>query len=156
MEVVAEFDPQTGKPGGRVYGTTWFTVFSPRIDNYTIGITPAEKWTATPTAPGTAVVGWVGGPRSGRASLVRRRYRYHVDPQAVADGMESVPVQVWSTKSFTANWAADMDPNAPVVMVPAAISREPYQSAATAASPPMNSIRGGSADTTLVTRRLVR
>jgi hypothetical protein len=111
IEVVADFDAQ-GKPTGRVYGTTWFTLFSPRIDSYVIGVTPAEDLAANPTAPGGAVLGWVGAPRlgGGRTALVRRRYAYHVDQQAVADGLEGVPVQVWSTKSFTANWAADMNP----------------------------------------------
>lgn len=114
VDVVADFDPATGKPTGRVYGTSWFTLFSPRIDSYTIGVAPAAGWTANPT-PGGTVVGWVGGPRSGRASLVRRRYAYHADGPALADGLENVPVQVWSTKSFGANWAADLDPAAPAI-----------------------------------------
>lgn len=116
VEVVAATDPATGKPGGRVYGTTWFTVFSPRIDTYTVAVTPADGW-ASGTASTPGVVSWVGSPRSGRASLLRRRYGYHVDPGAgrVADGLDGVPIQVWSTKSFTASWAAPIDPVAPVV-----------------------------------------
>jgi hypothetical protein len=116
IDVVAEFDPQTGKPGGRVYGTTWFTVFSPRIDTYSIGVTPGEGWAAD-GEDGTALVSWVGVPRVGRAGLIRRRYQYHVDPAAgaVANGLEDVPIQVWSTKSFTATWAARMSPTAPAV-----------------------------------------
>src|SRR5262249_25055510 len=31
--------------GARAYGTTWFTVFSPRIQNYTVGVEPsAPTW----------------------------------------------------------------------------------------------------------------
>ena len=117
VDVVAEFDPRTGKPGGRVYGTTWFTVFSPRIDTYSVGVTPGEGWTDTPDEARETLVGWVGGPRGGRASLIRRRYTYHIDPETttVANGLEDVPIQVWSTKSFTASYAARMNPNAPVV-----------------------------------------
>ena len=37
---VVDVDPASG----RIYGTTWFTVFSPRIDNYSIGVEPGERW----------------------------------------------------------------------------------------------------------------
>lgn len=116
VDVVAETDPETRKPGGSVFGTTWLTVFSPTIDAYTVGVTPAEGWAAAGES-GRALVGWSGGPRGGRASLLRRRYEYHTDPATgtVADGLTGVPVQVWSTKSFTANWSAAIDPAAPVV-----------------------------------------
>jgi hypothetical protein len=114
VDVVADFDPKTGKPSGTVYGTSWFTVFSPRIDAFTIGVTPAPGWTGGEAELG--LVGWLGGPRSGRASLLRRRYGYHVDPPSrVADGLDGVPIQVWSTKSFTARWTGPIDPAAPVV-----------------------------------------
>jgi hypothetical protein len=93
--------------GGRVYGTTWLTVFSPRIDTYTVGVEPNDGWAAA--EPGAAV-SWVGAPRGGRASLLRRNYSYHSDAGAVADGLEKVPVQVWSTKSFGANWTGWFDP----------------------------------------------
>lgn len=116
IDVVAGTDPLTGKPGGSVYGTTWCTVFSPRIDTYTIGVTPAEGWTR-PGETGDSLVGWVGGPRTGRASLLRRRYGYHVGAESgvIADALENVPIQVWSTKSFAANWAGAIDPASPVV-----------------------------------------
>jgi hypothetical protein len=85
----------------RVYATTWFTIFSPHIETYTLGITPGEGW-STENEPGGTVVNWVGAPRGGRPSLLRRNYRYH----AGEDGLENVPVQVWSTKSFASNWSA--------------------------------------------------
>ncbi len=93
---------------GRVYGTTWFTIFSPRTENYTLAITPGNGW-GTP-APGSAV-SWVGAARGGRASLMRRTYSYHSTDNAPAQAMEDVPVQVWSTKSFVANWSGQFDPN---------------------------------------------
>lgn len=108
---VVEVDPASG----RVYGTTWFTVFSPRIDTYTVGVTPAEGWTAGDEEPGASLVGWVGSPSGGRAGLVRRRYRYHVEPGVIANALEDVPIQVWSTKSFVANWSGKISPAAPVV-----------------------------------------
>ena len=109
IDVVAE--PQ----GGRVYGTTMFTIFSPKIDTFTLRVSPAAGWTQDPTSE-ASLVGWVGGPRAGRASLLRRNYGYHSDANgAIADGLDNVPVQVWSTKSFSANWAGTLDPLWPVV-----------------------------------------
>lgn len=101
---VVDVDPASG----RIYGNTWFTIFSPRIENYTLAVTPGEGWSAE-VAPGTAV-SWVGAPRGGRASLLRRGYRYHSDSDSAANGLENVPIQVWSTKSLAANWSAPFDP----------------------------------------------
>jgi hypothetical protein len=121
--------------GGRVYGTTWFTVFSPRIDTYTIGVTPGEGW--GDPEPGTAV-SWVGGPRGGRASLLRRSYRYHADADAVADGLEKVPVQVWSTKSFVANWSSRFDPAAANAVVRSDLQHPPADPSAVIGSFTLN------------------
>jgi hypothetical protein len=104
---VVDIDLQTEQ----VYGNTWFTLFSPRIEHYTIGIEPADPhW-----APGGAkdfapVVSWMDRPEtniygSGRSrgqSLFRRAYDYEAD----AAGLRGVPIQVWSMKSFTASWEA--------------------------------------------------
>ena len=64
------------------FGTTVFTIFSPRIDDYTIGVTPGDGW-STDTEPAGTTVSWVGAPRGGRASLLRRNYRYHSDAEWV-------------------------------------------------------------------------
>jgi hypothetical protein len=93
---VVDVDPASN----RVYGTTWFTIFSPRIETYTLGVSPGEGWSSESEPTGT-VVNWVGAPRGGRPSLLRRSYHYHPGE----DGLEKVPVQVWSTKSFVANWS---------------------------------------------------
>ena len=108
---VVEVDPASG----RVYGTTWFTVFSPRIDTYTVGVTPAEGWTTGADEPGGTLLGWLGARTHGTEGLVRRRYRYHVEPGVVADGLEDVPIRVWATKSFVANWSGPINPASPVV-----------------------------------------
>jgi hypothetical protein len=101
---VVDIDPASG----RVYGTTWFTIFSPRNDTYTIGVSPGDGWISNPQ-PGATVVEWIGAPRGGRGSLVRRRYSVHSDGATSADGLENVPIQVWSTKGFSANWSAHLD-----------------------------------------------
>jgi hypothetical protein len=94
---VVDVDPASN----RIYGTTWFTIFSPRIETYTLGVSPAEGWSDENDPKGTTV-NWLGAPRGGRPSLLRRSYQYHED----AAGLEKVPVQVWSTKSFVANWSS--------------------------------------------------
>jgi hypothetical protein len=109
---VVDVVPERG--GGRVYATGWYGVFSPRIDRYTVGVSPAEKW-AAPGADGDPVLGWVGSPRGGRASLLRRRYEVRTGPGEIADALAGVPIPVWSSKAFSGNWAAPLDPAAPVV-----------------------------------------
>ena len=97
----------------QVFGNSWFTVFSPRIQLYTVGVEPAaplfaaEDATASPK-PAPVVVTWMGKPdesyggynRARSQSLFHRTYRYEPD----AAGLREVPIQVWSSKSFTANW----------------------------------------------------
>jgi hypothetical protein len=106
-------------------GQTWFTLFSPRIQHYTIGVEPAPgTWVPEASEAGSVrgsdvVVSWLGrpeterfGPRSSRGqSLFRRAYDY--DPGASA--LRGVPIQVWSTKSFTASWQAATNPKKPLV-----------------------------------------
>src|SRR5207248_1352802 len=98
----------------RAYGSTWVTLYSPRIQNYTVGVEPAPanwNWASTKTEqPGdnTALVDWMGRTESdwewrgqqGLLSWNRPTYRYADD----AAGLEGVPIRVWATKSFTATW----------------------------------------------------
>ena len=116
--------------GNRVYGQSWFTIFSPRIDNYTVGIEPKEPWAygsqdeEIKYKPVT-VVDWMGGSRVGQGGGIARsvrNYQYRIDPRGgtnqssgTANGLASVPVQVWSTKTFTANWSGYLDAKTPPV-----------------------------------------
>lgn len=96
--------------GERVYGRTFFTIFSPRIDSYTIGVEPREGWTVArpnePTPP--TLVDWMGGSRGGSSGIVSRGYDYAED-RAGNVGLVRVPIQVWSTKAFTASWCGFTD-----------------------------------------------
>jgi hypothetical protein len=106
-------------PAPAAYGSTWFTLFSPRIQNYTVGLEPA--------APD-----WAKGSRDERSlkavnlavlenpdasdhftspSLFRQPYAYAED----AVGLERVPIPVWSTRTFQASWRATLDPAKPPV-----------------------------------------
>jgi hypothetical protein len=104
---------------GMVYGNTWFTIFSPRIQNYTIGLEPVTPGWA-PSASGeppssTTTLTWLGRPDTsfggtgrsgGTQGLFRRAYDYLPE----ARGLLHVPIQVWSTKSFSGTWQAPFDP----------------------------------------------
>lgn len=104
---VVDADPASN----RVYGSTWFTVFSPKIDTYAVGIEPGSEWSGL-QLPGSQFgpnVSWSGAPRGGRPGLLRRKYAIHADEGEIADGLENVPIQVWSTKAFTANWTSSVE-----------------------------------------------
>jgi hypothetical protein len=96
---------------GQVYGTSWFTLFSPRIQNYTVGLEPVtpewggrwgEEDADAPVPP--VLVATLDGPEpslGGNAqSLFRRPYEYTED----AGGLLRVPIPVWATRTFTASW----------------------------------------------------
>jgi hypothetical protein len=89
----------------QAYGTTWFALFSPRIQNYTVGVEPAPTWVTAPAGagPGT-VVSVMESPEplihTGSQSLFRRPYRYAPD----AAGIERVPIPVWAARTFSATW----------------------------------------------------
>jgi hypothetical protein len=126
--------------GRRVDGNTWFTLFSPRIQNYTIGIEPAGGSTADPAAPAwtagdpartarDSLLGWQSNVQPNRYSggggggFISKRYRYQslVDPDdpnrdLYAAGLEGVPIQVWTTKAFSAQWTAPVDPAKPPIV----------------------------------------
>lgn len=98
--------------GGQTMGHTWFSLFSPRIQHYKVGIEPTAPDWAPPLGDEKklpVVVSWMsrpeftgrgGRPKARRQSLFRRSYDYAED----ASGLIGVPVQVWSTKAFTATW----------------------------------------------------
>ena len=106
--------------GKRVYGRTFFTVFSPRVDSYTVGIEPKPPWAAEPAYGSPlppSMVDWLGGLRPGTGGGSKyRSYRYELDDTGKgSSGMVNVPIQVWSTKSFVTNWSGVFDPAKPPV-----------------------------------------
>jgi hypothetical protein len=112
-------------------GTTWFTIFSPQIKRYTIGVDlnrgdgksgkdARDGWVAGNVSEADLYAGDVNpygmalgtmnrsdnfpdpGQRSG--GLFRWPCRYESDQT----GVTGVPIQVWQTKSFTASWHSDL------------------------------------------------
>jgi hypothetical protein len=113
----------------QAYGNTWFTLFSPRIENYTFTVEPsAPAWAAAPPADATAhpvTVTGLANPdlseRAGSSSLFRKPYSY----AEAASGMERVPIPVWSTRTFQASWRAGLDADKPPLKAELAPAKDP-------------------------------
>jgi hypothetical protein len=94
-----------------IYGQTFFTILSPRIQNYTLAVEPsAAWWGGVAEEPMRAdMLTWLGRPdevfggmgaRGGGQGFFRKPYAYNADASALHD----VPIPVWMTKSFHAAW----------------------------------------------------
>ena len=118
---------------GRMRGATWLNIFSPRMETFNLSVEPrladgsapgtgpffgektsppnrrqAENMDLSPSRVWTAWLGLPGGaiggmnPRAGDPTLWTQPYSFTPNLNAMRD----VPIQVWSTKSFTARWNA--------------------------------------------------
>jgi hypothetical protein len=96
---------------GQVYGHSWFTLFSPRIQNYTISLeSAAPEWGGrwgdgdadAPMPPMMVAVmdGMETGLGGNSQNLFRQPYEYAPDASALLH----VPIPVWATRTFTASW----------------------------------------------------
>jgi hypothetical protein len=124
---IVDFDLRTSLDDKRrptnvhAYGNTFFTILSPRIQNYTIGLEPNPAfWGAdarkikigkdreADEVMSADLTAWMGRPsggmhqmgRSGGAGFFRKPYDFTED----ASGLRSVPIPVWTTKAFCASW----------------------------------------------------
>jgi hypothetical protein len=101
----------------QAYGSSFFTLFSPRIQNYTIGVEPVNPaWGAAANGDLSAspVVSEFSGVNYGRGrsqGLFRRAYEYAPD----ASGLQGVPIRFWSTKAFQANWRQPLAAASPLI-----------------------------------------
>jgi hypothetical protein len=99
------------KPQATAYGTTWFTIFSPRMQYYTLSVEP----TGPVGTPEGLVVSWMGRPGHGARSFERSQtpglFRRSYDYADEAKGLRGVPIQVWSMKTLTARWQAPLAGN---------------------------------------------
>jgi hypothetical protein len=119
VDIVLDLDSKRTKEEGApayntmVHGTTWLTLYSPRIQNYTVGFEPSSGWNWSPAAAdgsteASPLVDWMERPipdyekrnQQGLLSWNRPTYRYAKE----GAGLEGVPVRVWATKSFAASW----------------------------------------------------
>ncbi len=95
---------------GLVRGTTWFNVFSPSTAQYNITVRGQLPDNQTAQEE-DSLVSWMGLPGSAlggmetgglNAALIQGAYQSAQQREA----LNSVPVPVWSSKSFTARWSS--------------------------------------------------
>ncbi|MCS6975821.1 MAG: hypothetical protein NZM31_02270 [Gemmatales bacterium] len=92
----------------RVYGSTLFSLFSPRLQHYDLSLESVGFGTDE-----TNVLSWMGRPGYGARSLGRtgaggslfqRTYEFREDARL----LYGVPVHVWASKNFHARWEAPL------------------------------------------------
>lgn len=90
----------------QVMGTTWFAIFSPRLQNYNVDLEPQGVSSPAVTLSwlGRATIGARGIGQS-QGGLFERAYDY--TPSAT--GLRNLPIQVWSEKSLEARWSGVFD-----------------------------------------------
>jgi hypothetical protein len=97
-------------------GTTWFTLYSPDIRSYTVGLEPGQPlWPAAGGKGGRppVVLSGTGRPESGGLGSTGRGsvqtiYRGHYDYAPDAAGLSGVPLPFASTRSFVARWSSTL------------------------------------------------
>lgn len=98
---------------GAVRGGSWLRLFSPSTSNYTLTLHPADMPTSNDTPPQLAF-SWLGVPGevwrgmntpTAGADLFGRKY----DQSPNLDQLDGVPIDVWSSRGFTAHWSAERD-----------------------------------------------
>ncbi len=119
---IVDFDLRTTADAKNVhaYGHSFFTILSPRIQNYTIGLEPNPAFWGDAARKvkhngaemdevlSVDLLSWMGRPsggphdmgRSGSAGFFKKPYAFRADAAAV----EGVPIPVWTTKAFSASW----------------------------------------------------
>jgi hypothetical protein len=97
----------------QVYGTTWFSLFSPRIKNYTLGIEPSPDWVTPPTGRTGTTLCLLASPentsRIGSQGLFPQPYDYAED----AAGVKNLPIPVWASRAFESRWRAPVKKGSP-------------------------------------------
>ncbi len=113
FDLRTDLDAKLRPDRAHAYGNTWFTLLSPEIKSYTIGLQPnlVAGWLGEKEKdPASAeVVSWFGRPEyDGPAAMGRPRLQtfaqkpYHYLPNA--RGLDHVPIPIWTSKSFMASW----------------------------------------------------
>ncbi|HMP59283.1 MAG TPA: hypothetical protein PKD86_08010, partial [Gemmatales bacterium] len=100
----------------RCVGTTWFSIFSPKLQTYDLTLRPVGLGELSKDS---LVLSWL--PRAGWGArgmdrmqspdLFRRSYTYADNASRLVD----VPIQVWAMKSLQGRWQSELDPDQPLV-----------------------------------------
>jgi hypothetical protein len=112
-------------PSGSVRGTSWMNVFSPGMETFNLALAP--RLPDGRPADAATMLTWLGLPGDGLGGMYQpgrtgaagvpsgeRSGAWNGRYAAAAglDALQGVPIQVWSTKSFTARWTAQSQPGA--------------------------------------------
>jgi hypothetical protein len=105
---LVDFDAQSSL----VRGTTWTSVFSPKIDTYNLSLKPSavDQPTVAAGSPDARVLfSWQGLPGSGFGGMDARSgslplFTDGYDFSATLDRMHRVPIAIWSSRAFVARW----------------------------------------------------
>jgi hypothetical protein len=105
---------------GLVRGTTWLNVFSPRTADYNLTLHPrldkdaagdviSDNEATNQAATSEVLLSWLGMPGSvyggmGRNNAGPQLFSGSYDYSPNLDALIGVPIQVWSTKSFSGRW----------------------------------------------------
>lgn len=98
---------------GRVRGTAWANVFSPRMNRYDLAFEP-RLLGGRMRGEATALCAWLGlpgdalggmSPRTAEPAVWQTRYGF----SGGLDALDDVPIPIWSTKSLTGRWTARAD-----------------------------------------------
>ncbi|MBM4068425.1 MAG: hypothetical protein FJ271_05705 [Planctomycetes bacterium] len=118
FDLRTQLDAKLRPTRAHAYGNTWFTLLSPRIKSYTIGVQPnlVPGWFGgEPKEIASAeVVTWLGRPEyDGAAAMGRPRTQTFgtqrpYDYVNGATGLAKVPVPIWTTKSLMASWESPL------------------------------------------------
>ncbi len=95
-------------------GTTWTHFFTPRVARFDLSFQPSFL-ADTALEESNHIVSWLGQPgyalggmqsSTGQSTIFDADYAFAPG----LDAMHNVPVQMWSTKTLTARWSAQVDP----------------------------------------------
>jgi hypothetical protein len=102
----------------QIYGNSWFSVFSPRNQDFQLTLQTREV-IAGPATVQDSLLSWLARPENGFGGYGRTRVQgfvrssYEYLPRG--DGLEGVPAAAWSAKSFSARWTRPLDVQRPPI-----------------------------------------
>lgn len=102
----------------QIYGNSWFSVFSPRNQDFGLTLEPALG-DAKAAAGRDSLLSWLARPENGFGGYGRTRVQgfvrssYEYLPRG--DGLEQVPAAAWSAKSFSGRWTRPLDVRRPPI-----------------------------------------
>jgi hypothetical protein len=99
---------------GIAVGTTWFSVFSPRLQSYDFALEPIGL--GKPRA--AAALAWYARAGYAFRGIERRQSDFFQREYLLADNgaaLRDVPIQVWAMKTFAGRWQTELEGQTPIL-----------------------------------------